>query len=351
MAEKMIKAAVLHKVGDLRVEEVPMPEITNDNDVLVKIGTVGVCGSDVHYYTHGRIGDFVVEAPLILGHESAGVVEEVGSGVTDLKPGDRVAIEPGVPCGMCRYCRDGRYNLCPDVVFLGTPPVHGAYVEYLVHPAEFTYKLADNVTLAEGAMIEPLSVGLQGVKMSGIRAGDTIAILGGGPIGLATLQSARACGAGVSIITDLYDFRLDLAGKLGATHTINAKSDDVEAAIMDLTNGIGADVVFETAGTGRTMAQTVDVVRTGGTIVLIGLGGDDMVPLNLIRLIINEVAIKTVSRYANTYPPGIALASQGKVDLKSMITGEFPLAEVETALRQSIDNPESTIKTMVNVSS
>jgi L-iditol 2-dehydrogenase len=344
-----IKAAVLHGIGDLRIEDVPMPAIKNDQDVLVKMAAVGVCGSDVHYYTHGRIGDWVVEQPLILGHESAGIVVEVGSAVTHLKVGDRVALEPGIPCGTCRVCRIGRYNLCRDVLFLATPPVNGAFVEYLVHHAQYTYRLPDSMSLEEGAMLEPLAVGMHATARGEVGGGDSVAILGCGPIGLMTLQAARAQGASLSIAVDLVENRLELARKLGATHTINAKNEDVVRKVEEITAGEGVDIVFETAGTGATVSQTVDVVRTGGTIVPVGLGGDDMVPLNVIKMVVNEIRVVPINRYANVYQRAIPLVADGRIDVKSLITGERPLAEVKDALNLSIKEPESTMKTMIKI--
>jgi len=349
MDRKKIKAAVLHGIRDLRIEDVPMPEISNGNDVLVKIGAAGVCGSDVHFYTHGRIGKFVVERPMILGHECAGEVVEVGRAVTDLKPGDKVALEPGIACGTCRMCRIGRYNLCPDVVFLAAPPVNGAYVEYLVHAAEFTYKLPDGMSLAEGAMLEPLAVGMHAAARGNVSAGDSVAILGSGPIGLMTLQAARAYGASLSIAVDLRENRLELAEKLGATYTINARNENVVERIREITGGDGVDRAFETAGSGAAVAQTVDVVRTGGTVVLVGLGAQDVVPLNVIKMVIDEIKIVTVNRYANAYERAIALVAEGKIDVRSIITGERPLAAVEEALNLSSKEPESTVKTIIRV--
>ena len=349
MAGGKIKAAVLHGIRDLRIEEVSMPQISKDNDVLIKMRVAGVCGSDIHFYTHGRIGKFVVKQPLILGHECGGVVAEVGKTVKHLKPGDRVALEPGIACGTCRFCRIGRYNLCPDVLFLAAPPVNGAYVEYMVHAAEFTYKLPDNVSLAEGAMLEPLAVGMHAAARGNVRAGDSVAILGCGPIGLMTLQAAKAYGGSLTIAVDLQDNRLEFAKKIGATYTINPGDGDVIEKIREITRGEGVDIAFETAGNPTTVAQTVDVVKTGGTVVLVGLGGQDVVPLNVIKMVIDEIQIATVNRYANAYERAIPLVAEGKINVKSLITGEMPLAAVEEALNLQLEKPESTIKTIINI--
>ena len=183
------RAAVLHAVNDLRIDDVPV-STPGPNEVLLAIRSVGICGSDVHYWEHGRIGRFVVESPMILGHESAGVVEEVGPGVTNLSPGDRVAIEPGVPCRVCSFCKSGRYNLCPDVQFLATPPVNGSMARYMTHAADFCNKLPDHVSLDEGAMLEPLSVGIHACRRGEVGMGSRVLITGAGPIGLVTLLAA-----------------------------------------------------------------------------------------------------------------------------------------------------------------
>ena len=345
--DKTIKAAVLHGIGDVRIDRVPMPEITQDNEVLVKMQAVGVCGSDVHYYKHGRIGDYVVETPMILGHESAGVVEAVGSAVQHVKPGDNVALEPGIPCGVCAYCRTGRYNLCADVRFMATPPIDGAFVEYVVHPAAFTYKLPDGMTCSEGAMMEPLAVGMHACELADVQAGDTVAVLGSGPIGLLAMEAAKARGATGIIAVDVVDFRLDLAKQLGADRIINAREVDTVTAIREITEGLGVKVVFETAGTATTAQQSVEVVKKGGTIVLIGLGVQTAIPMNTTRLIVNEIKVLGVHRYANIYDRAIALVAQGTIDVASLITGEFSLDDVEEGLNASEKEPTKTVKSMI----
>lgn len=348
MAEK-IKGAVLHKVGDVRIDLVDMPEITRDDQVLVKIKAVGICGSDIHYYKHGRIGSYIVKKPMILGHESAGEVVSIGKNVKTMKVGDKVALEPGIPCGRCEYCRKGRYNLCSDVKFMATPPIDGSLVEYVVHPAEYVNKLPVNLSFAEGALIEPLAVGMHASRIGGVSSGDKIAILGAGPIGLVTMQAAKAKGATETIAVDINDFRLDLAKKLGATHLINAKAEDVCQRIKEITSNEGVDVVFETAGTAITTQQTVEIVKKGGTIVLIGLGTQDTIPINTMKLICNEIKVQGVQRYANVYDKAISLVANGTIDLKSMITHEFALEQVEEALNLPERKPEASVKSVVNL--
>ena len=347
MSEKM-KAAVLHKPGDVRIESVPKPS-PKANEALIRVKAVGVCGSDVHYYKSGRIGPFVVRKPIILGHECAGEVAAIGKDVKSLKVGDRVAVEPGVPCRRCAFCRSGRYNLCRDVVFLATPPVDGAFCEYIASPEDFTFKIPSNMSFEEGAMIEPLSVGVHACNRGQVKAGDTVAVLGAGPIGLVTLQAARAFGATRIVATDVDSKRLALAKKLGATDVVNAKEKDAVKEVLRLTDGLGADVVFETAGAVPTTQQTIGLVRAGGVIVWVGLAAQDVFPIDVMQAIGKEVDIRGIFRYANTYPRAIALVSQGRINVKAMITKRFPLAQVPAALAFAAEQGRKAIKIMVTV--
>lgn len=344
-----MRAAVLHGVEDLRIEEVPTPRLESPDDVLVRIGRVGVCGSDIHYYRHGRIGPFVVEEPMILGHECAGEVVEVGAQVTELKPGDRVALEPGVPCRKCQFCRTGRYNLCADVVFFATPPVDGAFCEYVTSPADFAFKLPDNVSLEEGAMCEPLAVGMYATQRGQVGLGDTVAVLGAGPIGLVTLQAAKARGGTTLIVTDVEEPRLALARKLGADHAINAQEHDPVAAIKDLTQGKGADVVLEAAGTTGTTQQALQAAKSGGRVILIGLPPEDDVPLSMPDLVTRELDVGGIFRYANVYAQAVAAIGSGLIDVKSMITHRYPLDQAEEALVFADTHKSECIKVSVEV--
>lgn len=316
-------------------------------EALVKIEACGVCGSDVHYYQHMQIGEFVVRKPLILGHECAGTVVAVGRGVKNVAEGDRVAVEAGMTCGKCRYCRSGRYNLCPDVVFLATPPVDGAFVRYLVHRADWLHRLPDGVSFEEGAMLEPFNVGLYGAKLAGVCPGDTVAILGSGPIGLTALLAARAAGATTIVATDIVPARLRMARKLGATHTINATKDDPVEAIQELTGGGGADVVFEAAGTPTTYQQTVEVVRRGGAVALIGMGAQPAFQMPMMRLVSREIRLTGQFRYSNLYPAAIALVEAGAVDLKAMINRRYPFARLPEAMAACAKGDPTALKTMI----
>jgi L-iditol 2-dehydrogenase len=345
---EMMKAAVLQRPRVMTMEERPRPE-PGENEVLVRVGPVGVCGSDVHYYTHGRIGPFVVEQPLILGHEVAGTIVAVGPNVTTRGVGQRVAVEPGVPDRICEFCRAGRYNLCPNVQFMATPPVNGAFTEYVVMPADFVYPLPDNVTLEEGALIEPLSVGVYAIHRSGIQAGQSAVVVGAGPIGLVTLQVARAAGAGPIYVIDLDAHRLDVASSLGATVAINATEEDPVERIQALRGGRGVDVVFEAAGSPKTAAMAVHLARRGGRVTMIGLPPEDNFPYPLVEAMAKEVDIVTVFRYANVYPAAIVLVAEGRVDVKKMITHRFPLEEAERALQLSDSREDGVVKALVDV--
>jgi len=346
MADKM-KAAFLYKPGDIRIENMAIPE-PKDNEALIRVHAVGVCGSDVHFYKVGRIGDFVVKDPLILGHECAGEVIEVGSNVRTVKSGDRVAVEAGVPCRKCDFCRSGRYNLCSSVTFLATPPFHGAYREYMTHPEDFLFKLPDNMSFEEGAMLEPLSVGAYAAERGNVNIRNTVAIIGAGTIGLMTLQAVKARGATDVIVTDLEPFRLDIARKLGATLTINAKEEDSIKKVLEYTNG-GADVVMEAVGSPQTIQQTIKMARPGAIIVWIGMPTTDEIAIRAVEAICKEVDIRGIFRYANAYRPAIRMVSSGKVDVKSMITTSFPLDKVQEALEYPGKHPDTCIKVMVKI--
>jgi L-iditol 2-dehydrogenase len=342
-----MKAAFLHKPGDIRIEEIDVP-VPRDDEALIQIKAVGVCGSDAHYYKVGRIGDFIVKEPLILGHECAGEIVEVGKSVKKLKSGDRVSIEAGVPCRKCEFCKRGRYNLCADVTFMATPPFHGAFCEYVAHPEDFLFKLPDNIAFEEGAMIEPLAVGVYAAERGNINIRNTVAIIGSGPIGLMTLQAARARGATDIIVTDLQPFRLELAKKLGASLTINIKEEDPVQKILEYTNG-GADVVMDAVGYPETLQQSIKIAKPGAVIVWIGMPTVDQIPIRAVEAICKDVDIRGIFRYANAYPPSIRLIGSGKVDVKSMITTSFTLDQVQEALEYPGKHPETCIKVMVEI--
>jgi len=306
-----------------------------------------VCGSDVHWWQRGQIGPNRLQSPTIMGHEAAGEVVEVSGDARGLAVGDRVAIEPGYTCRRCEHCRSGHYNLCRDVVFLATPPVDGAFCEYITWPADFLFPLPDHVSMDEGAMIEPLSVGLHAARRAGVRAGDSVVVLGAGAIGLCALQAARAHGATTIIASDLVPLRLELAGKLGATEVLNAAEVDVEAAIMDLTGGRGVDVAIECAGTVPTIQMAMRVTRSGGRVQLVGMPAETEPELPLYELIQRELDVSGLFRYAGCYPPAIELVAAGRVDVASLITHHFPLEQTVEAMQFAHEHKDESIKVVV----
>jgi len=343
---KKMKAAFLYKPGDVRIKEIDIPKIDAD-EVLVGIKAVGICGSDVHYFKHGHIGDCIIKNPLILGHEAAGEIVEVGKKVKNWKVGDRVTIEPGVPCRKCNFCKKGRYNLCKDVVFMATPPINGAFTEYIAYPEDFLFCLPDNLSYEEGAMIEPLSVGVYSVKRGNVEPGKTVVILGMGTIGLVTLQAARAFGASKIIVTDIEQLRLDFAKKLGADYTLNVSEDtNILNKISEIAKE-GVDVVIETAGEVITGQQSISIVKKGGTIVLVGQSEKNKFDLDVNSIITKELDIKGIFRYANMYQTCIDLVSSKKIDVKNMISKHFNLDETLSALKYADENKANSIKTMI----
>ncbi len=343
-----MKVAALTKIREIRIQERDIPKI-DDNECLVRIRCVGVCGSDVHYYLHGRIGSQVAKPPHILGHESAGEVVQVGANVTNVKKGDKVAVEPGVPCRNCENCMAGHYNLCQDIRFLGTPPVPGAYVEYMAVPSDFVFPIAERMNFDDAAMIEPLAVAVHAVNLGKVKPGASIAVLGAGSIGLLTMQTALACGATRAFITDPLGYRLAYAEKYGATAVLNPKETDVVQAILDLTNGRGVDVAFEAAGAEDTPNQGLKIVKRGGRFVWIGIQTVDRVTIEPEPLRRRAVTIKGVRRFKHTYPAAIELVRTGKVDVRSIVTHRLPMEEIEKAFRLVETYEDGVIKAVIHI--
>jgi L-iditol 2-dehydrogenase len=338
MTPATMRASVLNGVGDLTVEERPVPT-PGPGEVLVRIGSVGVCGSDIHYYDHGRIGPYVVDRPLVLGHEAGGEVTRLGPEVTRLEPGQRVSIEPGVPCRSCGQCLGGRYNLCPDVRFFATPPYDGAFCEYVVMPESFVHLVPDNISDDAAGLIEPLSVGIWACIRGQVAPGSRVLITGAGPIGLVCLQAALAYGAADVVVSDVNAHRLALATKLGATSVVDVSQVELSST------GIEPDVLLECSGNARATSDAIRTVARAGRVVLIGMGGDQLtLPLSYVQD--RELVITGAFRYANTWPTAISLVASGRVNLDSLVTGHYGLDEVEKALTASRRDP-STIKPMV----
>ena len=346
--EGMMKTAVMTEIGKIEIQQRPIPQ-PKDDEVLVKIEYVGVCGSDLHYYESGAIGDFVVKPPFVLGHESGGTVVEVGKNVTHLKVGDRVALEPGKTCGHCEFCKSGRYNLCPDVVFFATPPVDGVFQEYVAHEAGLCFPLPENVSTLEGALIEPLAVGFHAANQAGAQPGRTAVVIGSGCIGLVSMLALRARGVQTVIVTDVMDARLAKAKELGATAVLNDTREEPAAAVKRLTGGMGADIVIETAGAPATGRQAVELAKKGGTIVFVAYtkSGDVTLPMSL--ALDKELTFKTVFRYRHIYPMAIEAVASGAVNLKGLVTNLFDFDDLQEALDRSIDEKAAIVKSAVRI--
>lgn len=320
------RAAVLEEIGTIALQDRPMPLCGHD-EVIVKVEAVGLCGSDVHYYRHGRIGSFVLESPLVLGHETAGTVVEIGSSVSTLAPGARVAIEPGIPCGACELCRRGHYNVCAEVAFHATPPVDGTLQEYVAVRADYAFALPDSVSTQEGALIEPLAVAVWAAHKASIGPGDRVLITGAGPVGLLALQVAASRGATV-VVTDINPRRLDLALELGADGTFTSEG----SAEWD---GNNFDVLLECSGSILATRAGLHRLAPLGRGVLIGMGsGDDLsIPVSLLQE--RELLITGIFRYANCYATAIDLVAGGKVKVAPLITSMHPLDDAAAALEDN----------------
>lgn len=342
------RAAYMTGLNKLEIREIDVPEI-HEKEVLVKIEYVGICGSDVHYLENGRIGDFVVNGDFILGHECAGTVVAVGQGCSKLKVGDRVALEPGCTCGQCEFCKTGRYNLCPDVEFLATPPYHGCLVNFLPFPENMAFKLPDKISTKEGALIEPLAVGMHAAKQGDVKLGDSVVILGSGTIGLTTLLACKAFGATNITVVDIVPKRLEYAKKLGATTVINALECDVIAEMNKITQHKGVDVVIETAGSTKTIAQTPYLIKNGGRVVLVGMAPQDIIEYNFAKIMAKEGEIKSVFRYRNIYPQAIQAISNNMIDVSGIVTHEFDFDEVAKAFDFVIHNKQEVVKAVIKV--
>lgn len=347
MKNKM-KVAVMNGIGKMGFieKEVPQPKA---NEVLVKLEYVGICGSDLHYYETGRIGDYIVEPPFVLGHEPGGAVVKVGEDVKHLSVGDKVALEPGKTCGHCEFCKTGRYNLCPDVIFFATPPVDGVFQEYVCHEADLCFKLPENVSTIEGSLIEPLAVGFHAAIQGQAQAGQTAVVMGSGCIGLVTMMALKAMGVSNVYVVDIMEKRLEKALELGATGVINSKETDPVEMIMKLTDGKGCDLAIETAGAEITTIQCINMAKKGTNVVLVGYSktGEMTLPMSLV--LDKELTFKTVFRYRHIYPMAIEAVANGKVNLKGIVTDEFTLDEVQKAMDYSVNNKSDIVKAVIKI--
>jgi len=332
-----LKAIYLEKKGVLVEKDIRLPK-PKDNQVLVKIKSVGICGSDVHYWEHGRIGKFVVNKPLILGHEAAGEITGMGKKVKGFEIGDKVVIEPGTPCWQCNYCKTGRYNMCPDIVFFATPPDDGALCEYVAHDSNMVYKIPDGLSTEAATLVEPLSVGVFAVRRVNVGLGDKVVIYGSGVIGLCCMIAAKEAGAGEVTVVDIRDDRLSLAKGMGADSVINISKDGTAKSYYD--------VAFECSGVPASLTDASKSVKPGGRIGLIGLGSNSTQEAPIVDFIINEQNLISIFRYANSYPTALGIIAKNKELFDKLITHRYSPDEIEKAFKTARYEP-SAIKVMV----
>ncbi|MBN1657211.1 MAG: alcohol dehydrogenase catalytic domain-containing protein [Anaerolineae bacterium] len=349
-----MRAARLHGIGDLRLEDLPCPT-PGPGEVLLRVAAVGVCGSDVHYYREGGIGDAVVTAPMILGHEfSAHVVAHAGP-VPQLHLGQLVGVEPGISCGRCEPCCHGHPNLCPNVRFCGTPPIDGVFAEYTVMPAENCFPLPAGFSAIEGAMLEPLGIAIQALDLAHLEVGQSVAVLGAGPIGLLIAAVARAAGAGQVFVTEPLAHRRRFAlaysacGLPAADVALDPGDTDVVAEILRLTGGRGVDVAFEAAGAPDTPQQAAEVARIGGHVILVGIPADDTVTVKASTIRNKGINLKPVHRSKHTCPRAIRLVQTGMVDVKPLATHLFPLERIGEAFALVARYRDGVVRAVIQV--
>ncbi len=342
-----MKALVLEKAGQLTLRDIYIEEHFGADDVRIKVHTVGICGSDVHYYRHGAIGPFVVKHPMVLGHEASGTIIEIGNGVKHLKVGDRVCMEPGIPDPHSKATRLGMYNLDPAIRFWATPPVHGCLRETVVHPGTFVFKLPENVGFDEGALTEPLAVGVHAVRKAQIKPGDVALVIGAGTIGIVTAMAAMAGGCSKVIIADVVREKLDMAASLGMI-SVNVMQDDLNEAVGSATDGWGADIVFEASGSEAAVSRVFEPLCPGGRVVLIGMPAHP-VPIDIVAAQVKEARVETIFRYAHAYPGAIRLIESGKVNLKPLVTDRYTFEDSIKALEYAANPKPSSVKTVIEL--
>ena len=346
-----MESLVLERKDEISLRDFPAiaraEETLGPRDVRIKLHTVGICGSDVHYYTHGRIGPFVVNEPMILGHEASGTVIEVGAEVETLKEGDRVCMEPGIPDPNSRATQLGMYNIDPAVRFWATPPVHGILRPTCVHPEAFTFKLPDNVSFAEAAMVEPLAVGVHAATKARVKPGDTAVVLGAGPIGLVTALSALAAGCARVYVTDLAEEKLAIAAALSPAITpVNASSMDLAQIVARDTDGWGVDIVFEATGSAKAAQSVFEPLCPGGCVVMIG-GQPDPILYDAGAAMVREARVENIFRYAHVFPRCVGMLSSGAIDVKPLITRTFDFSDSVHAFEIAASAPPADVKMQI----
>lgn len=348
-----MQSLVLEKKDELSLRDFPgidrEEESLGARDVRIKLHTVGICGSDVHYFTHGRIGPFVVKDPMILGHEASGTVIEVGSDVTTLAVGDRVCMEPGLPDPNSKATQLGMYNIDPAVRFWATPPVHGILRPTCVHPEAFTFKLPDNVSFAEAAMVEPLAVGVHAATKARVRPGDIAVVMGAGPIGMVTALSALAAGCARVYMSDLSEKKLEIAASLSpAILPVNVTTQNPSEAVLRDTDGWGVDVVFEATGSPHAAKTVFEPLCPGGCVVMIG-GQPDPIQYDAGAAMIREARVENIFRYAHVFPRCVGMLSSGAIDVKPLITRTFDFSDSVHAFEIAASAPAADVKMQIEL--
>lgn len=340
-------AAWLTGIQQIEIGCAEMPT-QQDDELLIRVDYCGICGSDMHFFETGCYSKGPIPFPHIPGHECSGHVVAVGKSTEGFSVGDRVAVEPGIPCGVCPECKSGHYNLCKSVHFKSVPPYNGVLRNYIAHNYKRCFKLPDSISNVQGALIEPFAIGLHAARHAGIKKGDVVVILGAGCIGMMTLLACRALGAESAIVADLADFRLEKAKKMGAAYVINSGLEDASARVLEITGGHGADVVFETAGSPVTLAMTPNMCKSAGVIMMVG-NIFKPVALDVWTIAHREIDLRGIYRYCNDYPAAIELIAGGKVDFSEMITNVYDFKDVQNAFMQSISDKEHTLKGVIKL--
>jgi L-iditol 2-dehydrogenase len=344
-----MRTVKLTGIRQMNVIEVPDPQIINSSDVLIKMTTIGVCGSDMHYYTTGRIGDQVVTYPFTIGHEGAGVVEKIGNDVTMVKPGDRIAIDPAMPCGQCDQCKVGRPHTCRKLLFLGCPgQVEGCLSEYLVMPETSCFPITGKLTLLEAALSEPLSIGVYAVKLSKMKPRLNVGILGCGPIGLSVLAALSVNKPGNIYVTDKLDYRLDFAKLSGAMWTGNPNKSDITKDIATL-QPLLLDIVYECCGQQDAIDQAITLLKPGGQLVIVGIPETDSISFKINELRRKEICIQNVRRQNESVHDSLALLSSGLINVKPWATHRFKLNETQQAFDLVANYSDNVIKAMIEI--
>lgn len=344
--EGKMKVAVMTGKRKMEWEERNIPQ-PKENEVQVKLGHVGICGSDLHFYSEGRLGNWVPDGPLVLGHEPGGTITAIGEGVEGFEIGDKVALEPGVPCGHCEDCLNGHYNLCRNVKFMAIPGERdGVFSEYTTHDVSMTFKIPDNMTTLEAGLIEPLAVGMHSCELSNAKLGESAVILGAGCIGLTTLLTLKARGVSEIYVVDILDKRLEKAKELGATRIFNSKEENIEEFVKTLPGG-GVDQVYECAGNRFTTLQSCKLIKRAGKVTLVGVSPEPVLEMDLATLNAMEGTVYSVYRYRNLYPAAIKAVSSGLIPLKEIVSHTFKFDDVIEAVNYSLDHKDDVIKAVV----